>query len=91
MGRWLRRIKARADQAIANANAAAVQAQGVVQHADQTLSATDALVAELMDGVSLVLVHEGQGTILDFLSGKVKTLPLKVKVVVDEQEVKDAS
>ncbi len=81
---WFRRIKARADQAVANANAAAVQAQGVIHHADDTLTASDALVAELMDGVTLVLVHEGEGTILDFLSGKIKELPLKVKIVVEE-------
>ena len=71
-------------RAIANLNAAAYQANVTAQHADRTLSATDALVAELMDGITLELVHEGEGTILDFLQGKITSLPIKVKVLVNE-------
>jgi hypothetical protein len=48
--------------------------------AHNTLAALRELFADLQDGVSFTLEHTGEGTIWDFLRGKIKTLPLKVIV-----------
>lgn len=48
--------------------------------AHNTLAALRDLFADLQDGVSIKLVNTSEGTILDFLSGKIKILPLKVIV-----------
>ena len=63
--------------AIANANAAAL-------HANITLSLADSLIMELKDGVSLKLVRTGEETIMDFVMGRCKELPIEVQLIIDE-------
>lgn len=66
----MRRLQRRLDQLQGDAHA--------------TMSVARELLHDLHDGVTIKLVNTGQGTVLDFLSGKIKELP--IQIIVDPQE-----
>jgi hypothetical protein len=76
-----RRVRLR--QLIANANAKVNQAGGVMQNTNELLDFAE----EVMDGVTLTVVHQGEGTLMDFFSGKIKELPIGIKLTIDEDDL----
>lgn len=60
------------------------QASQTMSGADQLIAAGRALLEEVEDGFTLELVRDGSATIMDFLMGKVDTLPIKVRVCLGE-------
>lgn len=45
-----------------------------------TMATARELLDDLRDGIGVKLVHTGEGTILDFLAGRIKELPLKIMI-----------
>ena len=45
-----------------------------------TMETARELLEDLRDGIGVKLVNTGEGTILDFLSGKIKELPLQIVI-----------
>ena len=46
--------------------------------AHQTMQFVRDVLLDFQDGVAVKLVSTGEGTVLDFLTGKIKVLPLKI-------------
>jgi len=55
-------------------------------HAHHTMGLAEALLADLHDGVRLRLVRVGDATLLDFLAGKVDSLPLEIRIDPEEPD-----
>ena len=54
--------------------------------AHNTMAVLRAVLQEFEDGIAVKLVRTGQGTILDFLGGKIDELPLKI--IIDASDDK---
>jgi len=64
------RLRRRLDQLQGDAHGTMAYARWVLQ--------------EFSDGVSVKLVRDGDGTIMDFISGKIDELPLKI--IIDAED-----
>lgn len=75
---------------IANANATVNQASGQIQrtsnNANELIDYAEALLAEMMDGVSVTLFRKGEGTLMQFLSGEIDELPIGIRLELKEEE-----
>lgn len=82
-----RRVKLR--DLIANANNTVNQASSEIQrtssNVNELIDLADLFVNELMDGVTFTIVRKGEGTLMDFFSGKIDELPISIKLLVDEK------
>lgn len=69
--------------------------RNLIGQASQTVSKIDGLAVALAedihdfledakDGATITLTNTGEGTVWDFLSGKIKTLPIRVLITLDE-------
>lgn len=56
------------------------QATKTMTDSQELMHALKGLVEEVENGVEITLVNTGEGTVLDFLLGKVKELPIQFKV-----------
>ena len=78
---------------IANANATVNQASGQIQrtsnNANELIDYAEALLAEMMDGVSVTLFRKGEGTLMQFLSGEIDELPIGIRLELREEEDKE--
>ena len=52
--------------------------------AHDTLAVVRDVLLDFQDGISITVVNTGEGTVMDFLSGKTKTLPIKLVVTASE-------
>ena len=75
----MRRLRGRLD-------AMQAEAQQTMGEAQLTLKALAALAEEVKDGVRLLLIREGDGTLLQFLRGEIEELPLRVKIAIEEED-----
>jgi len=75
----LRRLRGRLD-------AMQGDAQATMGAARMTLAAAKALLEEIQDGVDIKLVRKGEGSILDFLAGKIDELPLRIEIAIEEDD-----
>lgn len=71
------------DRLEGNAHATMGQAQFTLKAIRE---AAVGLIEELQDGVTVQIVRTGDATLMDFLSGKVKELPLSLRLVIEEEE-----
>lgn len=67
------RLRQRLDQMQGEATETLNQSQAL-------MGLAQALLKEAEDGVEISLINDGTGTIWDFLVGKIKELPIKIKV-----------
>ena len=51
-----------------------------------SMSAATALLEEIQDGVQIKLVRVGNGTLWEFLRGRIDELPLRIEVAIEEGE-----
>ena len=59
--------------------------RNISNETSKTASTIRYLIAELLDGVSIKLVRQDkEATIVDFFTGKVDELPLKVVIQIEE-------
>jgi hypothetical protein len=58
--------------------------------ANETLQATRDLIQAIQDGVSLTLEQQGDDSIMDFVMGRCKQLPIGVGVDFGDDEERDA-
>ena len=58
-------------------------------HGNDSLGLVDALILELLDGVSFSLERTGDGTLMDFVTGKIDKLPLRIRLEPEEDEPAD--
>ena len=49
-----------------------------------TLAVVRDVLLDFQDGISITVVNTGEGTVMDFLLGKTKTLPIKLVVTASE-------
>jgi|CXWL01.1.fsa_nt_gi hypothetical protein len=80
-----RRVRLR--DLVANANAKVNQAGGAINNLNELIDLVDIFVDELMDGVTFTIVRKGEGSLMDFLNGKIDELPIGIKLLVDEEPV----
>ena len=52
--------------------------------AHDTLAVVRDVLLDFQDGISITVVNTGEGTVMDFLLGKTKTLPIKLVVTASE-------
>ena len=52
--------------------------------AHDTLAVVRDVLLDFQDGISVTVVNTGEGTVMDFLLGKTKTLPIKLVVTASE-------
>jgi len=68
------------------------QASGAVSRTEQIVQALaqdlHEAVEESVNGFTIEVENTGEGTLFDFLQGKIKVLPLRFRVVIDEKAVK---
>ena len=76
-------LRGRMDRLEGNAHATMGQAQFTLKAIRE---AAVGLLEDLQDGVTIQLVRTGEATLMDFLSGKVKELPLSLRLVIEEEE-----
>ena len=55
-------------------------ATNTMTDSQQLMHALQGLVEEIENGVEISLINTGEGTVLDFLLGKIKELPIKIMV-----------
>lgn len=70
----IRKLIGKADQTLININQLAVVLAEDIHD----------FLEESKDGATITLTNTGEGTVWDFLSGKIKTLPIRVLVTLDE-------
>jgi hypothetical protein len=73
--------------------------RGLIAHGNQAINNTEALVKALADdvtdlikdlhdkGLTLELVSTEDGTLFDFAMGKIKTLPVQIRVKIAEDSL----
>jgi hypothetical protein len=42
------------------------------------------LIKNISDGITIELVNEGQGSLLQFFQGTIKKCPIKIKIVIED-------
>ena len=73
-------IRGRLDQLQANANRTMFSAQDLIAFAKVVL-------ADVEDGFTIKLIRTGEGSVMDFVTGKIDELPIGVRIELEEKNL----
>jgi len=73
-------IRGRLDQLQANANSTMFSAQDLIAFAK-------AVLADVEDGFTIKLIRTGEGSVMDFVTGKIDELPIGVRIELEEKNL----
>jgi hypothetical protein len=63
------------------------QAQHTMVNADRMIDLAKDMIDDIQDGVTVKLVRDpDQGSIMDFVTGKIDELPLKISIEIQEDD-----
>ena len=93
----LREVKANANKAAVDAQRLIAQSSGTVNRLEtetlkvltsglETLAAAVELIEDIQDGVTVLVVREGDKSIMDFVMGKCDELPIGFKIRIQDED-----